>query len=62
MTVGTTMVAPMVDLVSQPDSSFPGLQVHRFAQVTGDVRLKESVAIALGAVVRAEARTKLELR
>ena len=55
MTVGTTMVAPVVNRIPQPDSSFPGLQVHRFAQITGDVRLKENVAIALGAVVRAEA-------
>jgi carbon dioxide concentrating mechanism protein CcmM len=54
MTVGTTMVAPTVEVVPQPDSSLVGLQVHRLAQVTGDVRLSGDAAIALGAVVRAE--------
>ncbi len=55
MTVGTLRVTPTVEPGSRASHRAVPTQVHRSAEVSGDVQFGAGVAIALGAIVRAEA-------
>ncbi|XGB43762.1 MAG: ribulose bisphosphate carboxylase small subunit [Nodosilinea sp. LVE1205-7] len=55
MTVGTLRVTPTVEPGSRANHRARPSQVHHAAEVSGDVQCGPGVAIALGAIVRAEA-------